>query len=139
MLTGAANVFESQVIAHLRVLRGQAVIMDSDLAWFLGVEPERIADAVEKCPELFPSDFVFHLTATELSRFEKESPCLTTNGAVADRRCVAFTTHGVGMLLLAFPEEKFSLAAIPVLRAIANYWKAGETVRTAQPFVNRTS
>jgi ORF6N domain len=134
-----ANAFESQVIAHLRPLRGHAVILDSDLAWFLGIEPERIAGVMEHRPELFPSDFVFHLTADELTRFEKESPCLTANGTVADRKRAAFTTHGVGMLLLAFPEKKFSLAAIPVLRAIASYWKIGAAAHTTQPLVNRKS
>jgi hypothetical protein len=135
----AANVFESQVIAHLRPLRGQAVILDSDLAWFLGIELERIAEAIENRPALFPPDFVFHLTTAELSQFEKASPCLTAGGTAVGGKRVAFCTHGIGMLLLAFPEERFSLAAIPVLRAIASYWKAEETVLTTKPLVNRNS
>jgi hypothetical protein len=135
----ATNVFESQVIAHLRPLRGQAVILDSDLAWFLGIELERICDAIGNRPELFPPDFVFHLTAAELSQFEKASPCLTASGTAGGGKRVAFCTHGIGMLLLAFPEERFSLAAIPVLRAIASYWQAEETVLATMPFVNRNS
>jgi len=127
MQTDAANRFEAQVIAHLRSLRGQAVILDSDLAWFLGIDPEAIIEAVRNRAELFPPDFVFHLTAAELAEFESDSPCLTAAG-ISRRKRVAFTTHGVGMLLLAFPDEKFSNAAIPVLRAFANYWKAEEAV-----------
>lgn len=139
MITDAPSVFESQVIAHLRPLRGQAVILDSDLAWFLGIRLKRITDAVENRPELFPPDFVFHLTGAELARFEKASPCLTASGTAAHGRRVAFCTHGIGMLLLAFREKKFSLAAIPVLRAITSYWKAVESGSFASPLVNRKS
>lgn len=139
MTAEATTVFESQVISHLRPLRGQAVILDSDLAWFLGIELVRITDAIEDRPELFPPDFVFHLTAAELARFERASPCLTASRTAADGKRVAFCTHGIGMLLLAFPEEKFSLAAIPVLRAITSYWKAVESGCFASPLVNRKS
>lgn len=135
----AANFFEKQVIAHLRSLRGQAVILDSDLAWFLDIEPVDLLAAVKNRPELFPDDFVFHLTSTELAEFQKLTPCLTASGLASGQPRVAFTTHGVGLLLLAFREEKFALAAIPVLRAIANYWKAEEAVLTGQPRVNRKS
>ena len=139
MAAETPSIFESQVIAHLRPLRGQAVILDSDLAWFLGIELERIADAIEDRPELFPPDFVFRLTAVELARFEKASPCLTAGVTAAEGRRVAFCTHGIGMLLIAFPEEKFSLAAIPVLRAITSYWNAIESGQVASLLVNRKS
>ena len=57
MQAEAANIFEQQFLAHLRVLRGQAVFLDSDLAWFLGIEPGKILKAVAQHPELFPPDF----------------------------------------------------------------------------------
>lgn len=139
MQADAPNKFEAQVIAHLRPVRGQAVILDSDLAWFLGIKPVAILEAIGNRPELFPSDFVFRLTTAELAKFESDSPCLTAAGLGSRPGRVAFTTHGVGMLLLAFPDEKFSLAAIPVLRAFANYWKAEEVSLSDQRLVNRNS
>jgi hypothetical protein len=125
MQAEATNRFEWQVIAHLRFWQGQAVILDSDLAWFLGIEPTAILEAVEEKPELFPSDFVFHLNSSEMAKLLKDSPCLTAAG-IADHKRLAFTSHGVGMLLASIPDKEFSLAAIPVLRAFANYWKAEE-------------
>lgn len=133
------TLFESQFTAHIRHLHGQAVILDSDLAWFLGIEPERIADAVVRRPELFPPDFVFPLTAAELKNIEKDSPCLTARGDLSAKRRVAFTTHGVGMLLLAFQDDDFAMAAIPVLRAIQKFWQAEEAAVCAHPLVNRNS
>ena len=134
-----ASAFEAQVIAHLRSLRGQAVILDSDLAWFLGIEPAKVLAAVEQKPILFPDDFVFHMTCGELAELERGSPCLTATGLMPNQARVAFTTHGAGMLLLVFRDEKFALASIPVLRAFANYWKESEARQTRHPLVNRTS
>ncbi|HEX5218823.1 MAG TPA: ORF6N domain-containing protein [Verrucomicrobiae bacterium] len=133
------TLFESQFIAHVRKLRGHAVILDSDLAWFLGIEAKRIADALTRRPELFPSDFVFQLTPDELRGLENESPCLTSHGLTPRKHRFAFTTHGVGMLLLAFDDDSFAMAAIPVLRAIQKFWRAEETGRCTAPLVNRTS
>ena len=139
MPANQASVFEAQVIAHLRSLRGQAVILDSDLAWFLGIEPAEILTAVEENPALFPDDFVFHLKGDELTTLERGNPCLTATGLTSDQARVAFTTHGAGMLLLVFRDEKFALASIPVLRAFANYWKQSEARQTGNPLVNRNS
>lgn len=139
MQTETFNAFERQFVAHLRPLRGQPVVLDSDLAWFLGIEPKQIADAMVRRPELFPPDFVFHLTTVELRRLEKESPCLTVGEKDLLKPRVAFTTHGVGMLLLAFQDDDFSMAAIPVLRAIQKFWQAEEAVRRDHPRVNRNS
>lgn len=139
MQADATSRFEAQVRAHLRTVRGEAVILDSDLAWFLGIEPDAISDVVDACPELFPDDFVFRLTTDELAKFESDSPCLTAGGMRSRRNRISFTTHGVGMLLPAFPAEKFALAAIPVLRAISNFWKAEEAVLSGSRRVNRNS
>lgn len=133
MPANSKTLFESQFIAHVRRLRGQAVILDSDLAWFLGIEPERIADVVVKRPELFPPDFVFHLKKAEMNRLQKEFPCLTLGANASLKPRVAFSTHGVGMLLLAFQDDEFALAAIPVLRAIQKFWQAEEAAPTQLP------
>jgi hypothetical protein len=131
------NIFEAQVLAHLRVFRGQVIILDSDLAWFLGVDPETILAAVENDPEAFPDDFVFRLSRSDLEGLRKETLCLTDGGLPPERKRVAFTTHGAGLLLVVLRDEKFALAAIPVLRAFANYWDATERNPSAKPFVNR--
>lgn len=114
-------------MAHIRQLRGQAVILDSDLAWFLGIAPEQIVEVVRRRTELFPFDLVFRLTPAELKHIEKESPCLTFTGKIHPILRLAFTTHGVGLLLLAFKDDDFALAAIPVLRAIQKFWQAEES------------
>ncbi len=133
----ATNLFETQVRAHLRLFRGQAVILDSDLAWFLGVEAETILAAVENNPEAFPDDFIFRLSWFELDGLRKAALCLTDGGLPLERNRVAFTTHGVGMLLAVLRDEHFALAAIPVLRAFANDQGEIECNPGSKPLVNR--
>lgn len=137
MASTDANIFEAQVIAHLRMFRGQAVILDSDLAWFLGVEPQMILTAVRNTPEAFPADFVFRLTCVDLAGLRQTSPCLTEGGLVSEQHRLAFTTHGAGMLLVVLRDEKFGMAAIPVLRAFAKFWDESERAPIAKPLVNR--
>jgi hypothetical protein len=139
METSTGNLLEAQFLAHLRALRGQVVILESDLAWFLGIEPARIHEAVEGQPELFPSDFVFRLTKSELDDFESQFPCLTADGPLSSRPRLAFTLAGVGMLPAAFPNDAFAQSVIPILRAIANYWKGDGNPTSTHQLVNRKS
>jgi hypothetical protein len=119
----AANLFSQQVCAHLRPLRGEVAILDADLAWFLGIEPAELVEAVERHPARFPEDFVFLLTRDELMEWERDAPCVTGASLLRSKCRLAFTTHGAGMLLAIFTDERFALAAIPVLRAFADYWR----------------
>ena len=49
------------------VLRGQKVMLDSDLAVMYGVGTRELVQATKRNPERFPSDFVFQLTPQEVS------------------------------------------------------------------------
>jgi hypothetical protein len=49
----------------LRVVRGERVILDSDLARLYGVETKALNRAVKRNADRFPSDFVFQLTREE--------------------------------------------------------------------------
>lgn len=76
------------------VLRGQRVILDSDLAVIYGVATGRLNEAVKRNAERFPEDFMFRLSAAEhaalLSQFAITTPVR------GGRRQLpwAFTEHG---------------------------------------------
>ena len=76
------------------VLRGQRVILDSDLAVIYGVTTGRLNEAVKRNAERFPEDFMFRLSAVEhavlLSQFAITTPVR------GGRRQLpwAFTEHG---------------------------------------------
>jgi hypothetical protein len=54
-----------QVEGRIVVVRGQKVIIDSDLAALYGVPTKRLNEQVKRNRERFPEDFMFQLTAVE--------------------------------------------------------------------------
>ena len=56
-----------EVIAPaIRTIRGQKVILDSDLARIYGVTTKRLNEQVKRNAKRFPADFLFQLTAKEI-------------------------------------------------------------------------
>ena len=82
------------ILSSIRVLRGQRVILDADLARIYGVPTYRFNEAVKRNRKRFPEDFLFQLTA-------EENTALTSQNAISKtgrggRRTLphAFTEHG---------------------------------------------
>ena len=63
----------------IRVIRGQQVMLDFDLAFLYGVETKALNQAVKRNTNRFPEDFVFKLTKSELEILR--SQIVTSNGA----------------------------------------------------------
>ncbi|MHB8904248.1 MAG: ORF6N domain-containing protein, partial [Patescibacteria group bacterium] len=57
------NLIESKIL----VIRGEKVMIDSDLAKLYGVETRVLNQAVKRNIERFPNDFMFKLNNKELS------------------------------------------------------------------------
>ena len=86
-----------EVIAPvIRTIRGQKVILDSDLARIYGVPTKRLNEQVQRNAKRFPSDFLFQLTATEVESLRSQIATSNTRGG---RRYLpyAFTKNGTVM------------------------------------------
>ena len=59
---------ENKVESLIRVIRGQQVMLDRDLAVLYGVETRRLNEQVKRNIERFPEDFMFQLTEEECSK-----------------------------------------------------------------------
>ncbi|HYB66392.1 MAG TPA: ORF6N domain-containing protein [Steroidobacteraceae bacterium] len=82
-------------ITHaILVLRGQRVILDSDLAAIYGVTTGRLNEAVKRNAERFPEDFMLRLSAAE--HVALISQTAISNPGRGGRRKLpwAFTEHG---------------------------------------------
>lgn len=55
-----------RVAQSIRWIRGQKVLLDSDLAALYGVQTKNLNKAVKRNAERFPKDFMFQLTSDEL-------------------------------------------------------------------------
>jgi hypothetical protein len=56
----------------IRVIRGQQVMLDFDLAMLYGVKTSRLNEQVKRNIERFPGDFMFQLTRVELEKLRTD-------------------------------------------------------------------
>ena len=63
---------ENKVESLIRVIRGQQVMLDRDLAELYGVETRRLNEQVKRNIERFPEDFMFQLTPNEFDNLKSQ-------------------------------------------------------------------
>jgi len=87
----------STVEESIIIIRGQRVILDSDLAIFYSVTTKRLNEQVRRNVDRFPEDFMFKLTIQEVRGLR--SQFATSNINRGGRRHIpyAFTEHGAVM------------------------------------------
>jgi hypothetical protein len=107
----SALVVESRIF----VLRGQKVILDSDLAELYGVPVKRLNEQVKRNQERFPPDFMFQLSAEELSSLRSQNATSKRGG----RRYLpyAFTEHGAIMAATVLNSDRAVEMSVFVVRA----------------------
>jgi len=90
----AALVPVEHITQSILILRGQRVILDSNLAAIYGVTTARLNEAVKRNAERFPEDFMFRLSAAEQAALI--SQIATSKPGRGGRRKLpwAFTEHG---------------------------------------------
>lgn len=69
----------ARIERRILLLRGEKVMLDSDLAELYGVETKVLNQAVRRNPERFPGDFMFQLSADE-ARIIMRSQIVTSDG-----------------------------------------------------------
>jgi hypothetical protein len=112
----------------IRVVRGQRVVLDADLAEIYGVTTKRLNEQIKRNRERFPSDFMFRLTAAEAQAVQvSRSPSATWNRSQIatgsqkhrDPRYLpyAFTEHGAVMAANVLNSERAVAMSVYVVRA----------------------
>lgn len=105
------------VVRYIHVIRGQKVMLDSDLASLYGVETRRLNEQVRRNPRRFPADFAFSLTPQEVTRLM--SQFATSNASRGGRRkaTLAFTEHGALMAATVLNSGRAVEISLYVVRA----------------------
>ena len=87
-----------EIARAILVLRGQRVLQDSELAALYGVSTKRFNEQVRRNRKRFPADFMFQLTAEEVSSLRSQIATLKT-GRGQHRKYLpyVFTEHGAIM------------------------------------------
>lgn len=90
-------ILEEAIINKIYNIRGQKVMLDSDLAELYGIETKRLKEQVRRNIERFPSHFMFELNKDEYENLRSQIATLK-QGEHSKYLPFAFTEHGVLML-----------------------------------------
>lgn len=104
------------------LVRGQKVLLDSDLAVLYGVETKMLLRQVRRNMTRFPSDFMLQLTQKEWDNLRCQ---IGTSNSYGGRRYLpyVFTEQGVAMLSSVLSSERAIEVNIHIMRAFVKLRK----------------
>ena len=98
------------------LIRGEKVMLDSDLAEIYGVETKVLNQAVKRNTTRFPPDFMFQLTTEEWESLRSQFVTLK-RGEHRKYLPYVFTEHGALMLANVLNSERAAQTSVQVVRA----------------------
>lgn len=120
--TTELKIIES-IKAHVYMIRGEQVMIDSDLAEIYGYELKAMNQQVKRNIERFPEDFMFQLEKEEIPANCLKSQIVTLNengnkrGMHIKKMPYAFTEQGIYMLATVLKGELATKQSIFIMRA----------------------
>ena len=99
------------------LIRGQKVMLDSDLAELYGVETKVLKRAVRRNRERFPADFMFPLINQELMRLRCQNGTSKMGRGGSRYLPYAFTEQGVAMLSGVLTSLRAIKVNVEIMRA----------------------
>ena len=101
----------------IHLIRGQRVMLDSDLAGIYGIPTMRLNEQFQRNRDRFPDDFAFQLTRQELARLISQN-AISKKGRGGRRTLPwVFTEHGAIMLASVLNSPVAVQASVRVVRA----------------------
>ena len=109
------RVLAERIEKRIYLLRGQKVMLSTDLAKLYVVEPRALVQAVKRNGERFPEDFMFQLSKTEFESLKSQIVISSWGGS---RRAppYAFTEQGVAMLSSVLRSKRAVQVNIEIMR-----------------------
>jgi hypothetical protein len=98
------------------IIRGQRVMLDSDLAKLYGVETGALNRQVRRNKIRFPGDFMFQLTKEEFGALICQNGISKTGRGGRQKQPLVFTENGVAMLSSVLKSERAALVNIAIMR-----------------------
>ncbi|MBI5885433.1 MAG: ORF6N domain-containing protein [Deltaproteobacteria bacterium] len=111
-----------RIESSILLVRGQKVMLDSDLAALYGVETSNLNKAVKRNIDRFPEDFMIQLTKKEVESLRFQNGMSKTEGRGGRRYLpYAFTEQGVAMLSSVLNSERAVSVNIEIMRAFVKF------------------
>lgn len=110
------------IINSIYIIRGQQVMLDSDLAKIYGYEVKRLNEQVKRNIKRFPEDFMFQLVESEIpdslkSQFATLNINENKRGMHIKKMPYVFTEQGIYMLATVLKGELAEQQSIFIMRA----------------------
>ena len=102
---------------RIRLIRGQRVVLDSDLAELFGVTTKRLNEQVRRNRQRFPTDFMFRLSEEEADSLRSQIATSKKGRGGRRYRPYVFTEHGTVMVANVLNSSIAIRASILVVRA----------------------
>jgi hypothetical protein len=111
---------------RISTVRGQRVLLDSDLAVLYGVATKALLQAVRRNRKRFPRDFLFQLSVQEVRNLRSQTVTSSSGSKHGGRRYLvyAFTEQGVAMLSSVLRSQVAISVNIEVMRAFVRLRRA---------------
>jgi ORF6N domain len=115
------------IALSIATLRGQRVIVDTDLATLYGVPAKRLNEQVKRNAARFPPDFMFRLSDEEVAALRSQNATLKT-GRGQHRKYLpyVFTEHGAIMAATVLSSERAVEVSLYVVRAFVRLRQASK-------------
>jgi hypothetical protein len=108
----------ANVARKIHTIRGQRVLLDSDLAAVYGVSTKRLNEQVRRNAERFPQDFIFQLMNQEVRASRSQNATLNVGrGRNIKYLPFAFTEHGAVMAAMVLSSPQAVQMSILIVRA----------------------
>jgi hypothetical protein len=103
------------------LIRGQKVVLDSELAKLYNVPTYRLNEQVKRNTKRFPPDFMFQLNNQELTGLTSQFAMSNTGRGGRRHLPFAFTEQGVAMLSSVLNSERAIQVNVAIMRAFVQF------------------
>lgn len=105
-----------QIQNMIYVIRGQKVMLDSDLAKLYGVATKRLNEQVRRNFDRFPEDFMFQITKEEFEILKSQFATSSLDWGGKRKQPLVFTENGVAMLSSVLKSKQAVQVNISIMR-----------------------
>jgi len=109
------QILDEVIMNQIYFVRGQKVMLDTDLATLYEVETKQLKRQVRRNSDRFPQDFMFELTIEEYNSLRCQIGTLE-KGAHSKYLSMAFTEQGVSMLSSVLNSSRAIKVNIQIIR-----------------------
>ena len=122
------NPISTEIIQALLIeIRGERVLLDSDVARIYGVDTKRINEAVKNNPEKFPARYLLQLTKNKWDALKSKFSTSNRGGKV--KLPVGFPERGLYMLATILKSAKATQATFAIIDTFAKIRELSSTIK----------